>query len=270
MSANQNRPDRTTMAGMIWNANHVLEQALDPEKNGVPTKLFEQKLAGILLISTIEAGFIFSGNVGTGILMAKKADGSWSPPCATGLAGMGWGFIVGAAVKDIMVFIFDDSTVASIAGDAGLKFGGQGEVTLGPMGRSAELSLNLSNKGVGSTASVAFTKGLFGGISLEGAVVGPRSAVNATFYGKSFTPLQILYEDEVKLPENSLMPEVYAKLDKLMEGKTHEATPEEKAKVEAAREEAEKLGEEASKGEDVVKVDAKAEAEKEKEAEKKE
>lgn len=87
MSANQNRPDRTTMAGMIWNANHVLEQALDPEKNGVPTKLFEQKLAGILLISTIEAGFIFSGNVGTGILMAKKADGSWSPPCATGLAG---------------------------------------------------------------------------------------------------------------------------------------------------------------------------------------
>ena len=81
MSAN-----RTTMAGMIWNANHVLTTALDPKTNGVPHKLFKQELKGILLISTIEAGFIFSGNVGSGILMARR-EGSWSPPCAVGLAG---------------------------------------------------------------------------------------------------------------------------------------------------------------------------------------
>ena len=80
------RPDRTTMAGMIWNANHVLTTALDPKTNGVPHKLFKQELKGILLISTIEAGFIFSGNVGSGILMARR-EGSWSPPCAVGLAG---------------------------------------------------------------------------------------------------------------------------------------------------------------------------------------
>lgn len=59
------------------------------------------------------------------------------------------------------------------------------------------------------------------------------------------------------------MPEIYKKLDLLMKGSTNEPTTEEQEKVEAARIEAEKLGEEASKADDVVLVDAKAEAEKE-------
>ena len=80
------RPNRTTMAGMIWNANHVLSTALDPKTNGVPRSLFEQDLKGILLISIIEAGFMFTGNVGTGILLARR-QGQWSPPCAVGLGG---------------------------------------------------------------------------------------------------------------------------------------------------------------------------------------
>jgi SH3 domain-containing YSC84-like protein 1 len=42
---------------------------------------------GIILISVIEAGFIFSGNIGTGIVLAQKADGSWSAPSAIGLTG---------------------------------------------------------------------------------------------------------------------------------------------------------------------------------------
>jgi lipid-binding SYLF domain-containing protein len=72
---------------MIWNANHVLDTALDPKSNGVPKGLFQQELFGIVLISVVEAGFIFSGNVGTGILLARYDDGKWSPPCAVGLTG---------------------------------------------------------------------------------------------------------------------------------------------------------------------------------------
>lgn len=131
------------------------------------------------------------------------------------------------------------------------------------MGRTADISINLSDTGVGATVAVAFSKGLFGGISIEGAAVGSRSAVNAHFYKKNLTPLQILYENDAELPEGSLMPEIYKKLDLLMKGSTNEPTTEEQEKVEAARIEAEKLGEEASKADDVVLVDAKAEAEKE-------
>jgi len=54
---------------------------------------------GIILLSVVEAGFIFSGNVGTGVIIANKYDGTWSPPSALGLGGIGWGFMVGAEVK---------------------------------------------------------------------------------------------------------------------------------------------------------------------------
>lgn len=71
---------------MMWNANHVLDSALDPKTNGVPRKFFET-CVGLILISVVEVGFIFTGNIGTGILMAKKDDGSWSAPSAIGLTG---------------------------------------------------------------------------------------------------------------------------------------------------------------------------------------
>jgi lipid-binding SYLF domain-containing protein len=81
------QPNLYTMEGMQWNANHVLEKALDPATNGVPRDLFRQA-KGLVLISVLEVGFIFSGNVGTGILLAKK-ENDWSAPSAVGLAGIG-------------------------------------------------------------------------------------------------------------------------------------------------------------------------------------
>lgn len=76
------------MPGMIYNANKVLDTALSQkDKNKKLANLLTGDLKGIILMSVVEAGFIFSGNLGTGILMAKKEDGSWSAPSAIGLTG---------------------------------------------------------------------------------------------------------------------------------------------------------------------------------------
>ena len=98
------------MEGMIWNANHVLDSAIDPKTNGIPRDLFKQ-CKGVVLLSVIEAGFCFSGNVGTGVVMARADDGSWSPPSAVGLAGVGFGFMFGAETKDILILIMDSNTL---------------------------------------------------------------------------------------------------------------------------------------------------------------
>ena len=81
--------DRTTMAGMILNSNKVLDKALDPKTKLMtpgPNKFDKSKVKGVLFLSSIEAGFIFSGNIGTGILISNS-NGKWSPPCAVGLTG---------------------------------------------------------------------------------------------------------------------------------------------------------------------------------------
>jgi lipid-binding SYLF domain-containing protein len=254
------RPDRTTMPGMMWNTNYILGKAIDPKTVGIPKKLFEHRdLKGIVIISVVEAGFIWSGSIGTGLLIARR-NGKWSAPSAIGLAGVGWGFIAGASHKELFYFIFDDQTLQAIAGDVGFKLGGQVEITLGPFGRSAEVDLNISNKGIGaSIAAVSFNSGLFAGVSVEGASLSPRSAVNEMYYSSTATPSQIIFEDAVQVPEGTLMPQIYEKLDKLLEGEIHEPTPEELAQVDEAFEVAQVAGEEARQNDSVVEVDSKVE-----------
>jgi hypothetical protein len=130
------------------------------------------------------------------------------------------------------------------------------------MGRNAQLALNASREGVAATVAVAFTKGIFAGISLDGGFAGPRHRVNKDYYKRPITPLQILYEDEAQIPEGSLIYEVYDKLDKLMKGAILDPTDEDLARMDAALEEAERLDEDAAMADDVVLIDARVEAEK--------
>jgi lipid-binding SYLF domain-containing protein len=261
------RPSYTSMEGMIWNANHVLEQALKPGIQGLPKNLFEECL-GVVMVSIIEAGFIFSANVGTGIVLLKQADGTFSrsPPCAVGLTGVGFGLLAGASVKDVVMFLMDQQTVNSVTSENGLKIGSQVELTLG-VGRTGKGDFDITSRGVGVPISIAYTKGVFGGFNLEGAVLGARHAANKAFYDKTTSPREILVEKSVSVPADkvTMLPEVYDKLAKLSAGVQAEPSPAEQEKKSVAASAAEKAAESvhAEAGSEVVHVDAAAEAAKE-------
>lgn len=235
-------------------ANTVLGWVMDPKTGGIHPQLFGPILKGICFINIVEVGFVFSGNIGTGILMSRKKDGSWSPPSAIGISGIGWGLIMGASLKQIVYLIYDESTLKAMAGDAGVKLGTQTEAAIGSWGRSADVTSFLTNKGVGANIALSYSQGLFGGFSIEGAVCSPRSKVNEKFYGKKVSPHDILFDGVVTVPEgNHLMAEVYDKLEKLCSGvDVYEISEEEKAKAEKARKEADAEGEEQLKEEEIV------------------
>jgi SH3 domain-containing YSC84-like protein 1 len=245
-----------------------LEEALKPHKTSIPTELFEL-CAGIVLISVVEVGFVFSGNVGTGIILrhTRNADGTqgWSLPSACGLTGLGYGLIAGASLKDILIFVMDEYTLNSMTTNHGLKLGAQGELTLGTIGRTAKMDMNFSSKGFGTTISIAYSKGLFGGISLEGSVVGVREISNIKFYGKDVSPMQILNGVGVTFPEGkvTLLDEVYDKLNKLAAGVEISEPTTEFSKIEAAKEEADKAADSIKDDPDIVHVDVMVEAAKE-------
>ena len=93
------------------------------------------------------------------------------------------------------------------------------------------MGFNFSNKGLGENVAVAFSSGLFGGVGIQGAVLGPRSGINETYYGRSLTPALILFEDAVQVPEGTLMPQIYEMLDKLMAGNIDQPTTQEANKT---------------------------------------
>lgn len=248
-------------------ANHVLEQALRPGLGGLPKNLFRECL-GICLISIVEVGFIWSGNVGSGIVMLKNADGTFNnaPPCAVGLTGVGFGLLAGGSVKDVVMFLMDDQTVNSFTSENGLKVGSQLELTVG-IGRTGKGDFDITGRGVGVPISIAYTKGAFAGFNLEGALIGARHAANKAFYGQTTTPRDIIIDKRYGIPADkvTMLPEVYDKLDKLSKGVEAEPAPAEEAKKAAAASAAEKASESihAEAGSEVVHVDAAAEAAKE-------
>ena len=185
----------------------------------------------------------------------------------------------------------DDTTLDTLSGEHQVKIGGQIAATIGPMGREAEVAFNLSEKGAGGTYTYTFSKGVFGGISLETAIMNVRSKENERFYGKAAKAKEILWEDVVEAPKGKGIEEVskfygycglslhscesishkiilsiqlHQKLELLKEGKVMVQTPDTLEKKNSLRIDAEKAGAEAKASQtDVVEVDAKTEAAKE-------
>ena len=241
-------PNRLTMEGMLEKSNRVLEQAAKMDRNGSLQVLFKQA-KGIVLLSVVESGVLVSGSIGSGIMMTRdEHTGEWSLPCACGLTGTGYGFAIGAVVKDIVMFAFDDKSVISFASKLGVKMNVGTSVTIGTYGVDAGANLSLSksgtsgtanvaNHGLGGTVSICFSKGAYASASVSGGVVGTRDSVNRAFYGdSSISASKILFggkELKAGIQENSTLNAVYEKLSLLTRGVQNEVLSEPLAEVEA-------------------------------------
>ncbi len=135
---------------------------------------------------------------------------------------------------------------------------------MGPVGREVEMAKNLTSIGVSDTYTYTFARGIFGGISLESALLKVRNRENGYFYGRSVSPHEILNENSVECPPGKGVDEIHHKLDLLAKGKVMVPTPEYLQKKESMREEADAAGV-AARGyqTDVVEINAEEEVKKE-------
>ena len=138
---------------------------------------------GLAVITVLKAGFLFSGRAGSGVVVARLPDGSWSPPSAIVTAGAGVGGQVGAELTDFVFILNTEAAVESFAQYGSVTLGGNVSVAAGPLGRNAEVAGNASTRNVAAIFSYSKTKGLFAGVSLEGSAIVERREANRKFYG---------------------------------------------------------------------------------------
>lgn len=259
------RPKSTSMEGMIWNANHVLDTALSVRTNGIPKHLVH-KCKGVVLLTVHEVGIVMSGSSGTGVVVAQTDPGNWSAPSAIGMQGAGMGFMAGYASKDMIILIMKEDDLRRIA-SAKFQFpatGSQIVDTWGKVDRNGRYDTNEENAH-GSYAFV-FSKGVFSGISTESARLIPHPKQNAKFYKKEkVTAEEILFGDAVDVPGECGIPDLHRKLEALRMGETKTPTAAEEEKKERLRTEAEKAAEDIRDelGEDVQAQDIQEETAKE-------
>ena len=157
-----------------------------PEK-GIPSRILRHA-RGLAIISVVKAGFIFSGKAGDGVVVARTAHG-WSGPSFIGTGGAGWGLQIGAEVTDFVIVLNNDAAVRAFSRGGNVTVGADISAAAGPVGRSAEADITPK----AAVYTYSKSKGLFAGVSLEGAVLGTRKGANARYYGRPVSAGDILH-----------------------------------------------------------------------------
>ena len=209
------RPSRLSMEGYIFNADHVLEIALDPATKEIPKDIIEN-CKGVVIITTVHAGALMTFHYGSGIVMAKRIDGTWSAPSAVTAAGYSMGAVVGGKTDCTLTFIMDDKTMMDFATRPQTRMGLDAAVSAGSAGGDANVGMEAPNRG---TVTFTYTNGVFAGLSVLIGTLAHQNKQNVIFYSKDkVSPKSILIDNEVEIPPDSQVKDLHDKMKKLEQG----------------------------------------------------
>jgi lipid-binding SYLF domain-containing protein len=150
---------------------------------------------GIFIVpQMLRGGFIIGGSGGSGVLLTRDTKtGVWSYPAFYTMGSVSIGLQIGADASELVLLVMTDKGINAMLSNE-FKLGADVAVAAGPVGATAKAQ----------TADVlAFgrSKGAFGGVTIEGAVIAPRDKWNAAFYGKPVSPVDILIKRTVANPQ---------------------------------------------------------------------
>ena len=147
--------------------------------------------AVLIAPQVVKAGFIFGGSGGRGVLFARNEQtGRWEGPAFYNLATASVGFQAGIAVAESVTLVMTEKGLNSLLAHS-VKLGGDASVAAGPVGAGANSDV--------TTDFIAFSRanGLYGGLNLEGAVIGVANNWNEGYYGRGVLPPDILLRASV-------------------------------------------------------------------------
>ncbi|KAG2344501.1 DUF500-domain-containing protein [Suillus weaverae] len=184
-----------TLPGEAEKAAKILESFLanpnHPESalNSVPTAVL-QRARGLAVFQVLKAGFMFSGKAGSGLVIARLPDGSWSAPSCIATGGLGWGLQIGADITDFVIVLNSEDAVKAFSIGGNVTIGGNISAAAGPIGTGGSVQATLAHPA--PMFSYSKSKGLFAGLSLEGTVLIERKDANRDFYGSPVPARDIL------------------------------------------------------------------------------
>lgn len=137
---------------------------------------------------------------------------------------MGWGALIGASVTDSVIILNTDLAVKAFAGHGQVKFGGNLSVAAGPVGREGDAAAHVGDGGAAACYSYSHSRGLFAGISLQGAIFMTRDSDNARFYGYPVKASEIL-KGEAAPPQLDDLDKLYEVLNYVNNPEALEGAP---------------------------------------------
>ncbi|NXL10448.1 SH3Y1 protein, partial [Mesembrinibis cayennensis] len=192
-----NNPIPSNLKSEAKKAAKILREFTEITSRNGPDKIIPPhviaKAKGLAVLSVIKAGFLVTARGGSGIVLARLPNGTWSAPSAIGIAGLGGGFEIGIEVSDLVIILNHERAVEAFAKGGNLTLGGNLTVAIGPLGRNLEGDVALRSSA--AVYTYCKSRGLFAGVSLEGTCLIERKETNRKFYGQDIRASAILLGD---------------------------------------------------------------------------
>ncbi|OGW37344.1 MAG: hypothetical protein A2Y97_05590 [Nitrospirae bacterium RBG_13_39_12] len=183
----------------VNDAIDVLEEIMAIPEKGIPPALLNNAKGIAIIPGVVKAGFILGGRHGSGILVVRDSQSGWSNPSFVTLTGGSIGWQVGVQSADIILVFKSKRSIDNIM-KGKFTLGADASVAAGPVGRQAEAGTDVQLKA--EIVSYSRTRGLFAGLSIEGAALQIDDEANDAFYkSENVTTNDILANKNIQVPE---------------------------------------------------------------------
>ena len=171
---------RSDTVERLQSSVEVIRSIMNTPDKGIPEEVLADAKCMVVVPHLIKGGFIFGGKHGRGVASCRTSDG-WSAPAFVSVGGGSWGLQIGVEGVDLVMLVMNDQGLQHLLSS---KFAltGEGSVAAGPVGRHA--SAGTDWKMNTEMLTYSRSKGVFAGLTLEGAVIEQDDDSTRAIYGK--------------------------------------------------------------------------------------
>ena len=184
--------DREDDVNRTHKAAQVFQEIMNTPDQGIPSDLLRSAKCIAIIPGDVKFAFIFGGSYGRGLATCRTGHG-WSAPMFVAIDGGSVGYQIGGSSTDIVMLFMNDHALQSLLSDK-FKLGADASVAAGPVGRKAAAGTDL--KLSAEILSYSRAKGVFAGVSLDGAVVQADKSGDKSMYGHDVNRHEILNGQE--------------------------------------------------------------------------
>jgi len=179
----------------IRNARFAFEDIMRAPDKGIPQELLESARCIAIIPGEKRAAFIFGGRYGRGLVTCRTG-ATWSAPAFLMVSGGSFGFQIGGSSTDLVMVFRNRGGMDRLLSDK-FTIGADATAAAGPVGRHAAAATDAEMHA--EILTYSRSRGVFAGVSLNGAVVKPDRNADIAMYGADIEPKSIL-DGHVKVP----------------------------------------------------------------------
>lgn len=185
-------------AKQLAKANAVLTEIMQTPDKSVPGDLLNKAVCVGIVPAQIKFALGIGGSYGRGVLVCRRhGNGPWGAPSLFTMGGGSFGFQIGGKATDIVFIVMNPGGAKKLL-QSKVTLGADASVAGGPVGRSASAETDAQMHA--QILSYSRSRGLFGGVALNGAVLKQDSDSNEKLYGRQVSPGDILINGKVSVP----------------------------------------------------------------------